>query len=123
MLNDHNEYVQKFKTTVEQLTTPEMKIVIRPDRRPTGTHARQYNAPVVDDVAAIMSGEEGRREIVLEQRSSRLVKIYDTNRAFDALQYPLIHPYREDGYSPQVRNEPKKPSFSPVVRAVVQVGA
>ena len=26
-------------------------------------------------------------------------------------------------YSPQVRNEPKKPSFFPVVRAVVQVGA
>ena len=31
--------------------------------------------------------------------------------------------YDTMAYSPQVRNEPKKPSFSPVVRAVVQVEA
>ena len=66
MLHDNNEYVQKFKISIEQLTTTETKIVIRPDRRPEGSHSRQYNAPVVDDVAAIMSGEEGKRDIVLQ---------------------------------------------------------
>ena len=36
---------------------------------------------------------------------------------------PKLDFWSSFGYSPQVRNEPKKPSFFPVVRAVVQVGA
>ena len=38
------------------------------------------------------------RDIVLEQRSDKLIRIYETHRSYDALQYPLMFVNGEDGY-------------------------
>ena len=47
------------------------------------------------------------------------------NHAFSIKVYPRPNVTKKvpPKYSPQVRNEPKKPSFFPVVQAVVQVEA
>ena len=45
-----------------------------------------------------MSGEVGKRDICVEQRQGGLKSINDTHPAYDALGYPMIHPYGEHGY-------------------------
>ena len=62
---------------------------------------RRFNAPSVDDVAIVVVSDErhcNRRDIILEQRSAKFVRILDTHRSYDALQYPILFPKGEDGY-------------------------
>ena len=66
---------------------------------PTGDHPGRYNAPTVDEVAAVITGmEHGKRDIVINHRGNGLKRIADTNYAYDALQYPIIYTAGEDGY-------------------------
>ena len=79
---------------------PDLKVIIRADRRPVGEHARRFNAPATNEVAIILVGEEhGKRDIVLNHRDNRLSTIKETHRSYDCLQYPLMFPYGEDGYN------------------------
>jgi len=51
---------------------PDLKVIIRADRRPVGEHARRFNAPATNEVAIILVGEEhGKRDIVLNHRDNR----------------------------------------------------
>src|SRR5277367_5000660 len=72
MLHQHNQYVKGFKTAIEKMTTPEALVVIRADKKPAGTHPRQFNAPVEDEVAVLMVGDAsiGTWDIVLQKRNS-----------------------------------------------------
>ena len=100
MLHDTHPYVASFKFALEQMETPNHKVVIKADRRPAGEHARRFNAPVANEVAILMVGEEhGKRDIVLKQRDNLLMSINETHRSYDSLQYPLMFPRGEDGYN------------------------
>jgi hypothetical protein len=46
-LHQHNNLVNIFKTSLDQMPTDEYRIVIRADKRPAGEHERRYNAPTV----------------------------------------------------------------------------
>ncbi|XP_036343461.1 uncharacterized protein LOC118752691 [Rhagoletis pomonella] len=46
-----------FKTALQRMPSDTHKFVIRADRTPTGEHVRRFNAPTVDDVAAIIVGD------------------------------------------------------------------
>ena len=98
MLHEHNE----LKTALDQ-RTPDMRdyrVVIRADRVPQGQHQRTFNAPSGNDVAAILpEGQEGYRDIVLSNRDSTIKRITEIHRSYDSLQYPLLFPRGEDGYT------------------------
>src|SRR5277367_781022 len=100
MLHQYNQYVNGFKTAIEKMTTPEARVVIRAGKKPAGVHPRQFNAPVEDEVAVLMVGDAsiGTRDIVLQKRDSALANVSDTNRGYDALQYPLMFWEGKDGY-------------------------
>lgn len=100
ILHEHHALVKLFKTALDRMPNDEYKIIIRADKRPTGTHERQFNAPTVDEVAIAMVGENAeKRDIVLERRNSgQLQRIYETHRSYDALQYPLMFWRGDDGY-------------------------
>lgn len=76
------------------------KIVIKADKRPSGTHARQYNAPTVDEISIVVVGENlESRDIIIQRRASgNFMRINETHRSYDALQYPLMFCRGEDGY-------------------------
>ena len=57
MLCFKNAYVKKFKMSVEKLTSPDLKVVIKEDA-PVGEHVRRFNAPVVNDIAVIIASDE-----------------------------------------------------------------
>ncbi|CAD7078638.1 unnamed protein product [Hermetia illucens] len=73
------------------------KVVIRADKRPSGTHERTFNAPTIDEVAILTVGENlETRDIVLTRRE--LQQISEIHRSYDTVQYPLMFWQGEDGY-------------------------
>lgn len=67
------------------------------------------NAPLRNEVAAIVFDYEGNsRDIVIVKKSNQLQRITETHRSYDALQYPLMHPYGENGYSIDVNQVNEK---------------
>jgi len=43
-----NPYIQGFKCAIDRLSGPDMRVVIRADKRPAGEHERRYNAPTTE---------------------------------------------------------------------------
>ena len=67
-------------------------VVIHAENVPSGQHAGRYNAPAASEIAAVVCGlEHGKRDIVLHHKQHGLKRIAETNRAYDAMQYPLLY--------------------------------
>jgi len=64
LLHEHNELVRLFKTALVTMHSDDHKIIIRADKIPSGSHARQFNAS--NEVAVVIVGENvASRDIVL----------------------------------------------------------
>lgn len=100
MLHEHNELIRIFKTSLERMPSDDHRIVIKADKRPAGTHERQYNAPMADEISIVVVGDNlESRDIVIKRRAGHaLERISETHRSYDALQYPLMFCRGEDGY-------------------------
>ncbi|GKA83817.1 DNA helicase PIF1, ATP-dependent [Tanacetum coccineum] len=70
------------------------------------TKARQYNAPTVAEVAALITNNFGDgvplRDIIVNQKDTGLKRISELHPSYMALQYPLLFPYVEDGYHDKI---------------------
>ena len=54
------------------------------------TNAIQLS-PTIDEVAIVMFSDQFLpRDIILHKRNAQLVRIFETHRCYDALQYPII---------------------------------
>lgn len=64
---------------------------------------RQYNLPSTSEVASLRADENinscGVRDIVVEERNGVLKRINEKHPSFMAMQYPILFPYGEDGYT------------------------
>ncbi|XP_074028664.1 mitogen-activated protein kinase phosphatase 3 isoform X1 [Leptinotarsa decemlineata] len=95
----NNAVVNMFKTALERMPSDTHKFVIRADCTPTGEHLRKFNAPTVNDVAAIIVGDPTKsRDIVVQRRSNIMHRVNETHRLYDTLQYPIIYWQGQDGY-------------------------
>lgn len=95
MLHRNNSYIRSFESAFDLIpfNPAEFKIVIRAARKPQAEHRGRYNTPQTDEVAILIVGQEfSKRDIAL----TRLSEIY---RSYDALQYPLMFCYGQNGYS------------------------
>ncbi|XP_067635181.1 uncharacterized protein [Eurosta solidaginis] len=99
------EMIRLFKTALDMMPSDDHKINFRADKRPAGGHARQFNAPTINEVAVVIVGENKEsRDIVLYRRDGgQLKRVYETNRSYDALQYPLMLCRGEDGYNLNIK--------------------
>ncbi|UYV72470.1 hypothetical protein LAZ67_9003273 [Cordylochernes scorpioides] len=108
LLHAHNHYIQSFKANLETLPQnhADYRAIIHSDKLPPEEHERRYNAPMTNEVALLMVGQEfGPRDIVLHCRNNLTQRISEIHQAYDPLQYPLIFCRGEVGYSvslPQV---------------------
>ncbi|GJV09621.1 hypothetical protein Tco_1351162 [Tanacetum coccineum] len=70
------------------------------------TNLRQYNAPTVAKVAALITNDFGdgapTRDIIKTNKDSGLQRILELHPSYMALQYPLLFPYGEDGYHDKI---------------------
>ena len=102
MLHGTNLLIKEFKIALEyfqQRNNANYNVIINADRVPHGEHQRRFNRPTTDEVAVIISGNEGgNRDIVIRKNDNRLLKVHETNRFYDALQYPLIFWNAKEGY-------------------------
>lgn len=74
MLHTNNRYVRELKSIYDREMSnngniEEIRVVIR-DAAIPGLHQRQTNAPTVNEIAVIMSGDEEttKRDIIIEGR-------------------------------------------------------
>ena len=103
MLHQHNDLINGFKTALEKENLDEdVQIVIRADAKAPGQHKGTMNAPTTNEVAVLLTNEKaGKRDIVLQKKSgdpNSLTLIDSGHRKYDALMYPLILPYGQDGF-------------------------
>lgn len=99
MFHQHNELVRLFKTALDRMPSDNHKIVIRADKTPAGEHVRRFNAPTINDVAIVIVGDQfPNRDIVLHRRNECLIRVSETHRSYDALQYPILFWRGDDGY-------------------------
>ncbi|CDY25439.1 BnaC09g39540D [Brassica napus] len=102
MLNETNPYVKQFRSTKDRFTiNPKdsfhMRIVS--DRAKDG---RIYDTPTASEVSALIPGDFNldmdKRDIVLQQKSGKLLRIDEIHASYLALQYPLLFVHGEDGF-------------------------
>jgi hypothetical protein len=103
MLRDSNPYTLLFfhsNEVLERTPARELGIHIIADR---STDLRRYNAPIVDEVAVVLPGDDGHarnpRDIVLHPRGGDLQFIHDHHRSYAPLHYVLLFPFGTDGWS------------------------
>ena len=104
MLHSENHLVKQFRTAVEQHGhKPNFKVVMNSEKRPAGTHERQYNEPTAEDVGAVIieTDNAANRDIVLHMRGGfpPLKKVDEKHIFYDALQYPLIFCRGQESYN------------------------
>ena len=66
------------------------------------TDTKQYDLPTSNGIGALIVGDIGEyelgRDIVIENKTKLLQRISKLHPVYMSLQYPLLFPYREDGY-------------------------
>ncbi|CAL8992823.1 unnamed protein product [Prunus brigantina] len=74
-------------------------------RQPNGN--KQYEQPTCDEIGGLIVGDIGlfdsNRDIVIEFKDGGLKRITKLNPKFMSLQYPILFPYGEDGYTPDLK--------------------
>nr|GEW05751.1 hypothetical protein [Tanacetum cinerariifolium] len=100
MLDQKNAVAQSFRMAKDWCHSHEsvnFELRLLNDR----TSARQYNAPTVSEVAALITNYFGdgipSRDIVVDNKDEGSKRILELHPSYMALQYPLLFPYGEDG--------------------------
>ncbi|GFU67565.1 ATP-dependent DNA helicase [Trichonephila clavipes] len=123
-LHEHNKYIMDFKAAINSVPKDqkEFKVVINAERKPFGEHKGRFTAPQTKEVAVVIVGQEfEKRDIVFSCRSGTLMRINETHRVYDALQYLLMFFCGKDGYQINIpkRHETTKIPLSKTVSASV----
>ncbi|KAG3195904.1 hypothetical protein PC128_g8081 [Phytophthora cactorum] len=106
MMAERNPLAQQFLTFGERLRElrasggdiVDVRSRLHENRSRPGT----YNLPTVSEVGATMI-EDGNldqpRDIILYAKDHRLFRLFETHATYDPLQYPLLLPYGELGWT------------------------
>ncbi|CAL1390927.1 unnamed protein product [Linum trigynum] len=105
MLDENNELVRTFRRIRQDLqlsSTPNLRLRIFGIK----SRNRQYDLPTSSDIAALIPGDfvadREDRDIIVDHRGEGLKRITSLNPKFEALHFPLLFPYGEDGFHPQI---------------------
>jgi len=107
MMYNINPYVEMLKMARDMMATEgaPMDLKLRFIAFRT-KDAGRYNVPTADEVAALMVGDGSeavdKRDIVLAQQAGPFQRISELHVEYMALHYPLLFPYGEDGWHPNI---------------------
>ncbi|XP_052626798.1 uncharacterized protein LOC128133416 [Lactuca sativa] len=103
MLDSNNVLVRSYrmvKDTFQKNPEVDMKLRLIGRREQDG---RTYNLPTASEVAALIIGDISdsieKRDIVVQTKNGCLQRISELHPSYLPLQYPLLFPYGDDGYS------------------------
>ena len=105
MLDENNAHAKSLRMARDRLTGTEvhnirLKLIVGQEK-----DGRTYNVPSVPEVAALIAGDidaNSNRDIIVETQNGQLQRIHELHCSYLALQYPLLFPYGEDGYRPDI---------------------
>lgn len=64
---------------------------MKADKEPKGVHKKRLRTPTTNEIAIVMVNEENSsRHIIIQKRNNSLLRVNETHRSYDALQYPLL---------------------------------
>lgn len=69
------------------------------------TDLRRYNAPVADEVAAVIIGDlsDKPKDLILHKKGGGMLRLFETWAQSDPLQYPVIFARGELGWKPELQ--------------------
>jgi len=107
MMYNINPYVEVFKMARDMMATEGVPMDLKLRFIASRTKdACQYNVPTANEVAALMVGDGSevvdRCDIVLAQQAGPFQRISELHVGYMALHYPLLFPYGEDGWHPNI---------------------
>jgi hypothetical protein len=107
MMYNINPYVELFKMARDMMATKGVPIDLKLRFIASRTKdARRYNVPTADEVVALMVGYGSesidRRDVVIVQQAGLFQHIFELHVGYMALHYPLLFPYGEDGWHPNI---------------------
>ncbi|KAL6140312.1 hypothetical protein ACLB2K_058612 [Fragaria x ananassa] len=98
ILNQHNPFVQTFRSLGQRQDLPNCRLIIR--EQPSDR--RQYNLPTASQVAAVIVGGDdinpNGRDFIIQTISGRRQTVKDSVGYYDPMQYPLLLPYGTYGW-------------------------
>ncbi len=102
-----NPYVKMFKMGRDMMATKgapmDLKLRLIAFRT---KDARRYNVPTADEVATLMVGDGfeaiDKHDVVLTQQARPFQCISELHVGYMPLHYPLLFPYGEDGWHPNI---------------------
>nr|KAJ0214746.1 hypothetical protein LSAT_V11C400224410 [Lactuca sativa] len=97
MLDSNNVLVRSYRMKNPEV---DMKLRLIGRREQDG---RTYNLPTTSEVAALIIGDISdsieKRDIIVQTKNGCLQRISELHPSYLPLQYPLLFPYGDDGYS------------------------
>ncbi|KAH1069644.1 hypothetical protein GYH30_007009, partial [Glycine max] len=105
MLDEYNVHAKTFRMARDrlqdvQVNNIKLKLITNHEK-----DGRTYNVPTVPEVAALIVGDfdaNSKRDIIIETQHGQLQRIHELHSSYLALQYPLLFPYGEDEYRPDI---------------------
>ena len=105
MLDQHNAHAKSFRMARDRLANSQVDNVRLKLVAARETDGHVYNLPNVAEVVALIVGDfdgNSRRDIIVETQNGELQRIDELHSRYLGLQYPLLFPYGEDGYRPDI---------------------
>jgi hypothetical protein len=107
MMYNINPYVKVFKMARDMMATEgapmDLKLCLIAYRT---KDARRFNVSTADEVVALMVGNGSkvvdRCDVILAQQVGPFQHIFELHVGYMALHYPLLFPYGEDGWHPNI---------------------
>jgi hypothetical protein len=107
MMYNINPYVEVFKMARDMMATEgvctdlKLRFIVF---RTKDTH--RYIVPTANEVTTLMVGDGfeavNRRDVVVAQQANPFQHIFELHVGYMALHYPLLFPYGEDGWHPNI---------------------
>jgi hypothetical protein len=107
MMYNINPYVEVFKMARDMMAIESAPMDLKLGLIASQTKdAHRYNVPTVDEVVAFMVGDGPEavdmHDIVVAQQARPFQRISELHVGYMALHYPLLFPYDEDGWHPNI---------------------
>ncbi|XP_057415202.1 uncharacterized protein LOC130710064 [Lotus japonicus] len=106
MVDEFNRLAKLFRRVRDYVQEGEAENVALRLFRSCSLDPKTYNLPSVDEVAALIVGHfdssDCGRDIILRTRNGQLQRIYENHSSFMPLQYPILFPHGEKGFSEDI---------------------
>lgn len=106
MLNEHNALVHSFRMARDRFQNNEPEECELTLLSSSSASGRPNSIGPSNEVGALIVGDLqdscGWRDIIVQKKNKKLKRIFETNMHFMQLQYPLLFPFGDQGFHPEI---------------------